>query len=105
MTATNVHLVQVGDSAIARGHGYIPELDVHIVFCLEEFAPVDLAAGNFDGDYMALGFPLVLSFHFATRWLDEGLRGGDELTCASLRSLMGMPMVDVMFSVFLILCC
>lgn len=32
MTASYVDLVQVADSAITRGHSYVFELNVHVVF-------------------------------------------------------------------------
>ena len=55
MTAPDIHLIQMTHSTVTRGHGYISELHVHVVFGFEELSAVDLAVGDFEGDYMALG--------------------------------------------------
>lgn len=87
MTATDIDLVEVRDSAVARGDGDVLELDVHVVFGFQELAPVDLPRRQFERYHVAL-----LEFS------DEGIRGrmrGVKLTWASFNSLMGMPMVEV----------
>lgn len=54
MGSSDVDLVQVGDTSVAGGDGYVLELHVHIVLSLEELAAVDLAGGNLEGDDVAL---------------------------------------------------
>ena len=54
MAAADVDLIQMTDSAVARGDGDVLELDIHVVFGFDEFAAIDLARGDFEGDDMVL---------------------------------------------------
>lgn len=54
MTAADVDLVKMGDAPIAGGDGDVLELDVHVVFGLEELAAVDLAGCKFERNDVAL---------------------------------------------------
>lgn len=52
--AADVHLVEMGDAAVARSHRDVLELDVHVVLCLEQLAAVDLPGCDFERDDVAL---------------------------------------------------
>lgn len=54
MAAPDVDLIEMGDAAVARGHGDVLQLDVHVVFGFQQLAAVDLAGGQLEGDYVAL---------------------------------------------------
>ena len=54
MATTNIDLVEMGDASIAGGDGDVLELDVHVVFRLEQLAPVHLAGSQFQGHNVAL---------------------------------------------------
>lgn len=43
MATTDVNLVEVGDTSVACGDGYILELDVHVVFGYSE----EIVSGGF----------------------------------------------------------
>lgn len=113
--APDVDLVEVGDAAVAGGDGDVLELDVHVVLgcagnvswklsrmmggwlgrTVEELATVGLARGDFKGNDVAL-----YRDGLASHWiLKKRLREKSVRTCASLRSLIGMPIVDVMVAV------
>jgi hypothetical protein len=121
MRATDVDLIQMAHTPIARRNSDILELHVHVVFsythksaCIcvgetvwggrtfEELATVDLAGGDLECDNMALqrrrrqyrsvGRGSCVSLGAAQRW------DGKERTCASFSSLIGMPIVLVMMA-------
>jgi hypothetical protein len=52
--ATDVNTIHVRDTAIARSHGNVLELDVHVVFGFIELAAIGAALSSFDGDNMTL---------------------------------------------------
>lgn len=56
MAASDVHLVQVGNTSIAGGNGDVLKLHVHVVLSLEELATVDLAGGDLESNDVALEY-------------------------------------------------
>lgn len=91
--AANVDLFEVGDAAVAGGDGNVLELDVHVVLGLEEAAAVGLARGNFECDNVAL------QSEVSRKKEKESQHNRGKHTCASLSSLIGMPIVDVIMRV------
>ena len=61
MTPSNVDLIQMTDSAVARSNSDVFELNVHVVFSFDQLSAVDLAGGDFKGHDMVLRF-WVLAF-------------------------------------------
>ena len=54
MAASDIHLVQMGNTSVTSGNGDVPELHVHVVLRFEELAAVDLARGDLERNDMAL---------------------------------------------------
>lgn len=54
MTPPDVYLIQMADATIARGNGYILELYIHVVFCLDQFATIHLPRGDLERHDMVL---------------------------------------------------
>lgn len=61
MTASNVDLIQVADSAISRSDCDVFELDIHVVFRLDQLPSIDLSGGDFEGHDVVLQI-FVLAF-------------------------------------------
>ena len=62
MASSDVNLIKMADSAIARSNGDVFELDVHIVLGFDQLSTVDLSRGDFEGNNMVLkvkGKPLL----------------------------------------------
>jgi hypothetical protein len=103
MAAANVDLFEMGDAAVARGHCDVLELNVHVILrctwisiatrvgnqgnrrTFEELSAVDLARSDLDGNDMPL--------HAVSAAKSPG--GYHRHTAASLRSLIGIPIVLV----------
>ena len=56
MTPTNVNLIQMTDTSVARCDRDVLELDIHVVFRFDEFPAVDLTGCDFEGYDMVLGY-------------------------------------------------
>lgn len=54
MTASNVDLIQVTDSAISSSDCNVFELDVHVIFSFDQLPTIDLSGGDFEGHDMVL---------------------------------------------------
>lgn len=54
MRAADVHAIKMGDATVSLGDVDVLELDVHVVFGLDEFAAVSLAGVDLDCDLMSL---------------------------------------------------
>jgi len=44
----------MADTAVARRHGDVLKLDIHVVFGLDQLAAIGLARGDFEGNDVAL---------------------------------------------------